>query len=162
MPKSRECIWQLSAPTRTAPFKLHIISSFAGDSMWTTYEYMYICTFYTYIVHTYIHTHVHTYTNTHIHTCMQSYVRTYIHTYIHTHTQTHTHTHTHAYDFVCVVVKPRRCGVSCPGSNPGGGGDFPNLSRLALWPTHPSVQWIPGLFPTAKAAGVWGWPPTPI
>ena len=33
MPKSRECIWQLCALTRTAPFKFHIIiSSFAGDS----------------------------------------------------------------------------------------------------------------------------------
>jgi len=33
MPKNRECIWQLRALTRTAPFQVHIIiSSFAGDS----------------------------------------------------------------------------------------------------------------------------------
>ena len=30
------------------------------------------------------------------------------------------------------------------GSNPGGGRDFPNLSRPALGPTQSPVQWIPG------------------
>jgi len=39
-----------------------------------------------------------------------------------------------------------RYGVDGPGSNAGGGRDFPHLSRLALEPNQPPIQRITDLF----------------
>jgi hypothetical protein len=35
----------------------------------------------------------------------------------------------------------------------GGGRDFPHMHIPTLGPTHPPVQWIPGLFLEVKATG---------
>ena len=48
--------------------------------------------------------------------------------------------------------------------NPVGGGgrrEFLLPSRLALGPTQPPTQWVPGLSPRGKAGGACCWPPTP-
>ena len=45
-------------------------------------------------------------------------------------------------------------GLDGLGLNPSGGRDFPYLSRLALGPTQPPIQWIPGLSQD-KAARAW-------
>jgi hypothetical protein len=36
------------------------------------------------------------------------------------------------------------------------------MSRLALGPTQPPIQWDQGLLLWGKAAGVWSWPLTSI
>jgi len=38
--------------------------------------------------------------------------------------------------------------------------DFLHLPTLALRPTYPFVQWVPGLFPWGKVVGAYDWPPT--
>ena len=37
--------------------------------------------------------------------------------------------------------------------------DFPNLLKPALVPTHPPVQWLPGLLIGGKVTGEWHWLP---
>ena len=48
-----------------------------------------------------------------------------------------------------------RYGLDGPGIESRLGRDFSQPSRLALGPTQPSIQWVPGLFPWGKAAGAW-------
>ena len=55
-----------------------------------------------------------------------------------------------------------RYGVDGPGIERRWGRDNPHPSRPALGPTHPSIQWVPGLFAGGKAVGTWRLPPTPI
>ena len=35
------------------------------------------------------------------------------------------------------------------------GSDFPHLSRLAVGPTQPPIQWVLGFFPGGKVAVAW-------
>jgi len=46
------------------------------------------------------------------------------------------------------------------GSEPWWQQDFLHLPMLTLRPTYPPVEWVLGLFPWGKAAGVHNWSPT--
>jgi hypothetical protein len=61
-----------------------------------------------------------------------------------------------------VVGIATRYGLDGPGIESQWGWDFPHPSRPALGPTHPLIQWAPGLFPGGIVAGAWSWPLTII
>ena len=48
------------------------------------------------------------------------------------------------------VGKATRYGLDGPGIESRWGGDFPHSSRLAMGPTQPPIQWVPGLSPGVK------------
>jgi len=71
-------------------------------------------------------------------------------THTHTHTPTDLFTGNYYYKYRAHSGPGSSVGIATdygldgPGSNPGGGQDFPSV-QPALWPTQPTVQWVPGL-----------------
>ena len=61
-----------------------------------------------------------------------------------------------------VVGVTTRYGLDGPGIELRWARDFLHLSRVALGPTQPPIQWLLGLFSEGKAARAWSWPPTLI
>ena len=59
---------------------------------------------------------------------------------------------------VSVVGIATGYGLDCPGIESSWVRDFPHLSRPALWPTQPPVQWVLCVFRGYRAAGAWRWP----
>jgi len=55
----------------------------------------------------------------------------------------------------CVVGIATCNGLEGPGIESLWGRDFLHLSRPALWPNQPPVQWVTGVFPGDAAAGAW-------
>jgi hypothetical protein len=76
-----------------------------------------------------------------------------------------------AHSFYLLIISSRgrnnsvgiatRHGQEGPGIEFRWGRDFLQPSRLSLGPTQPPIQWVPALFPRAKAVGAWPWLPIP-
>jgi len=62
----------------------------------------------------------------------------------------------------CIVGKPTGYGLDGSGIKSRWERDYPHLSRPALRPTQPPVQWVPGLSGGWRAAREWCWPFTPF
>ena len=56
--------------------------------------------------------------------------------------------------FASIVGIATRYGLDGTGIEPRWGRDNPHLSRVALGPTQPPIQWVPGLS-RGRAAGSW-------
>ena len=62
-----------------------------------------------------------------------------------THTVEYTHIYCLSKGWDSSVGIATRYGLDGPGIESRRGRDFPHPSRPPLWPTQPSIQWVPGL-----------------